>query len=50
MQQDLHVMTFVGFGFMYAFLKNHSWSSIGFTFLIACWAMQLNTLSYHFWL
>lgn len=37
--QDVHVMIFVGFGFLMVFLKNNSWCSIGFNYLIACWAI-----------
>ena len=28
--QDIHVMIFVGFGFLYAFPKAHSWTSVGY--------------------
>lgn len=37
--QDVHVMIFIGFGFLMVFLKTHSWTSVGFNFLIACWAL-----------
>lgn len=49
MWQDIHVMIFIGFGFLMTFLKTHSWSSIGFNFLIGCWAIQCVILSYGFW-
>jgi ammonium transporter Rh len=49
MWQDIHVMVFVGFGFLMVFLKTHSWSSIGFNFLIAAWAIQCTILFYGFW-
>lgn len=39
MFQDVHIMIFIGFGFLMVFLKNHSWSSVGFNYLIACWAI-----------
>lgn len=39
MFQDVHVMIFIGFGFLMVFLKNNSWCSIGFNYLIACWAV-----------
>jgi ammonium transporter Rh len=42
-------MIFVGFGFLMVFLKTHSWASVGFNFLISCWALQLNTLTLPFW-
>ncbi len=49
MWQDIHVMVFVGFGFLMVFLKTHSWSSIGFTFLVAAWAIQCSVLFFGFW-
>ena len=39
--QDVHVMIFVGFGFLMTFLKHHSWTSVGFNYLIAAFAIQL---------
>jgi Ammonium Transporter Family len=39
MYMDVHVMVFVGFGFLMSFLKNSSWTAIGFTYLIACWSI-----------
>ena len=38
--QDVHVMIFVGFGFLMVFLKTHSWTSVGFNFLIAAFALE----------
>jgi ammonium transporter Rh len=31
------------------FLKNHSWCSIGFNYLVACWAIQICILFTGFW-
>jgi len=42
-------MIFVGFGFLMVFLKTHSWSSVGFNFLIAAWALQITILITAFW-
>ena len=39
MYMDIHVMVFVGFGFLMTFLKCSSWTAIGFTYLIACWSI-----------
>ena len=47
--QDVHVMIFIGFGFLMVFLKNNSWCSIGFNYLIACWAIQVCILFTGFW-
>jgi len=49
MWMDVHVMIFVGFGFLMVFLKCHCWTSIGVNYLGACWAMQLCVLFRGFW-
>ncbi|KAM4592731.1 ammonium transporter Rh type C 2-like [Odontesthes bonariensis] len=38
--QDVHVMIFVGFGFLMTFLKRYSFSGVGFNFLIASFGLQ----------
>jgi ammonium transporter Rh len=47
--QDVHVMIFIGFGFLMVFLKNNSWCSIGFNYLIACWAIQIAIIFTGLW-
>jgi len=47
--QDVHVMIFIGFGFLMVFLKTHSWTSVGFNFLIAAWVIQVGILMTAFW-
>lgn len=47
--QDVHVMIFIGFGFLMVFLKSHSWTSVGFNFLIAAWCLQITILFAGFW-
>ncbi|EPY88655.1 ammonium transporter Rh type B isoform a [Camelus ferus] len=42
--QDVHAMIFVGFGFLMAFLQRYGFSSVGFTFLLAAFALQWSTL------
>lgn len=42
--QDVHVMIFVGFGFLMTFLQRYGFSSVGFNFLIAAFALQWATL------
>jgi ammonium transporter Rh len=42
-------MIFIGFGFLMVFLKNHSWCSIGFNYLIAAWVFQITILFRGFW-
>jgi hypothetical protein len=50
MWQDIHVMMFIGFGFLMTFLKTHSWVAIGFNFLVGCWAIQCTMLFQGFWI
>ncbi|XP_060708887.1 ammonium transporter Rh type C-like 2 [Hemiscyllium ocellatum] len=38
--QDVHVMVFVGFGFLMTFLKRYGFGSVGFNFLIASFSIQ----------
>jgi ammonium transporter Rh len=47
--QDIHVMIFIGFGFLMTFLKTYSWSAIGFNFVIAAWVLQISVLLLGFW-
>ncbi|XP_017365498.1 ammonium transporter Rh type B isoform X1 [Cebus imitator] len=42
--QDVHAMVFVGFGFLMVFLQRYGFSSVGFTFLLASFALQWSTL------
>jgi ammonium transporter Rh len=37
--QDVHVMIFVGFGFLMVFLRSHGWTSLGYNFFIAAWSI-----------
>ncbi|XP_026478713.1 ammonium transporter Rh type B-like [Ctenocephalides felis] len=40
MFQDVHVMIFVGFGFLMTFLKRYGYSSVGFNLLVAALVVQ----------
>lgn len=42
-------MIFVGFGFLMVFLKSHSWTSVGFNYLIAALILQWTPLALGFW-
>ncbi|XP_005800451.3 ammonium transporter Rh type B-like [Xiphophorus maculatus] len=42
--QDVHVMIFIGFGFLMTFLQRYGFSSVGFNFLIAALSLQWATL------
>ena len=44
MFQDVHVMIFVGFGFLMTFLRKYSWGSVGFNFLLAAFILEWATL------
>ncbi|NWI95391.1 RHAG protein, partial [Pitta sordida] len=47
--QDIHVMIFVGFGFLMTFLKKYGFSSVGMNMLIAAFGLQWGTLMGGFW-
>jgi len=38
--QDVHVMIFVGFGFLMMFLKRYGFGAVGFNFLVAAFGIQ----------
>jgi len=47
--QDVHVMIFVGFGFLMTFLQDYGYSSVGFNFLISALTIQWAILCNGFW-
>jgi len=49
MYQDVHVMIFVGFGFLMTFLARHQFSALGFTFFIGALVIQWAILTNGFW-
>eukprot|EP00301_Raphidiophrys_heterophryoidea_P003711 c11665_g1_i1.p1 GENE.c11665_g1_i1~~c11665_g1_i1.p1 ORF type:complete len:477 (+),score=144.21 c11665_g1_i1:354-1784(+) len=49
MYQDVHVMIFVGFGFLMTFLRKYSYSAVGYNFVIAAMALQWAVLVIGFW-
>jgi len=42
--QDVHVMVFIGFGFLMTFLKRYGFGAIGFNLLIAALNVQWSIL------
>ena len=42
--QDVHVMIFIGFGYLMTFLKKYSFTSVGYTFLIGAFIIQYSIL------
>ncbi|CAB1340474.1 unnamed protein product [Coregonus sp. 'balchen'] len=49
MFQDVHVMIFVGFGFLMTFLKRYGFSSVGLNLLLAAFALQWGLLMQGLW-
>ena len=49
MFQDVHVMIYIGFGFLMVFLKTNSWTAVGFNYLMSAWAFQWGILCVSFW-
>jgi ammonium transporter Rh len=47
--QDVHVMIFVGFGFLMTFLRRYGFSAVGYNLLIAAFAIQWAVLCRGFW-
>ncbi|XP_063173369.1 ammonium transporter Rh type A isoform X1 [Candoia aspera] len=47
--QDVHVMIFIGFGFLMTFLKKYGFSSVGINLLIAALGIQWGILLQGFW-
>lgn len=46
---QMALLAFVGYGFIMAFLKEHSWSSLGFTIYIIISTVQYSILWELFW-
>ncbi|XP_036772040.1 ammonium transporter Rh type A [Manis pentadactyla] len=42
--QDVHIMIFVGFGFLMTFLKNYGFSSVGINLFVAALGLQWGTI------
>ncbi|KAJ3607073.1 hypothetical protein NHX12_026588 [Muraenolepis orangiensis] len=49
MFQDVHVMIFIGFGFLMTFLKRYGFSSVGVNLLLAALGLQWGLLTQGFW-
>lgn len=41
---NISLMVFGGFGFLMTFIKTYQWSTIGYTFMSATWAIQIAIL------
>lgn len=49
MFQDVHVMIFIGFGFLMTFLHRYGFSALGMTFMVGALVIQVALLSNGFW-
>uniref|UniRef100_A0A671QL09 Ammonium transporter Rh type A n=1 Tax=Sinocyclocheilus anshuiensis TaxID=1608454 RepID=A0A671QL09_9TELE len=47
--QDVHVMIFIGFGFLMTFLKRYGFSSVGINLLLAAFGLQWGLLLQNIW-
>ncbi len=47
--QDIHVMIFIGFGFLMTFLRKNGYSAVGWTFMLCAFAVQWYSLVNAFW-
>jgi ammonium transporter Rh len=47
--QDIHVMIFIGFGYLMTFLRKYGYSAVGLTFLMGAFVMQWHILNEGFW-
>ncbi len=46
MFQDIHIMIFIGFGFLMTFLKRYGYSALGYNFLLSALAIQWSIIVY----
>ena len=44
MFQDVHVMIYIGFGFLMTFLKKYGYGAVGYNFFIAALVAQWSTI------
>lgn len=47
--QDVHVMIFIGFGFLMCFIHSQQWTTLCFNWIISAWALQISLLTGGFW-
>ena len=47
--QDVHVMIFIGFGFLMTFIKTMSWTALSYNWIISIWALQWGIIFNDFW-
>jgi ammonium transporter Rh len=47
--QDVHVMIFIGFGFLMTFVKTGSLQALAYNWIISVWCLQWGIMSNQFW-
>ena len=47
--QDVHVMIFIGFGFLMTFIKTMSWTALSYNWIISVWALLWAIIFNGFW-
>eukprot|EP00298_Acanthocystis_sp_HF-20_P011461 c19405_g1_i2.p1 GENE.c19405_g1_i2~~c19405_g1_i2.p1 ORF type:complete len:455 (-),score=206.01 c19405_g1_i2:40-1404(-) len=47
--QDIHVMMFIGFGYLMTFLRKYTYGAVGWNFMVAAFAIQWTILCNGFW-
>lgn len=47
--QDVHVMIFIGFGFLMVFIRTGSWQAVCLNFIVGAWVILVAMLVDPFW-
>lgn len=47
--KDVHLMVFIGFGMLYAMLKDHQWSSVAIVLFFETISIEFSFFSYYLW-
>jgi ammonium transporter Rh len=45
----IHIMIFIGFGFLMVFLKTQSWTAVGYNYLASAYVIIISILFMGFW-
>ena len=47
--KDIHMFIFIGFGFLYAALRDHQWTSLLLVLILGTLAIEFSFFDYYFW-
>ena len=47
--KDIHLMIFIGFGFIYTMLKDHQWSSVAIVLFLNVVSIEFSFICYYIW-